>query len=267
MTTVSFFAELFRRNPPLAWTGAINLLLFFILLAAMPFETRMVGGINLWIKPAKFSLSIAIYTWTLAWLLDALRAHPAAVRFITWGVVTAMTIEQVLIVGQAARGVASHFNEATGGDAAVFILMGVAILFNTLLLGWMALLFFQMPLDTPDELPSGYLWGIRLGILVTILGSAVGGVMSSRLQHSIGVADGGAGLPFVNWSVTGGDLRVAHFIGLHALQALPLTGWIFSLVLQERATAATIVVSLLYAAAVAAVFVQAMTGKPLLSLR
>jgi hypothetical protein len=63
---------------------------------------------------------------------------------------------------------------------------------------------------------------VRLGLAVTLLGLLEGFAMIAVGGHSVGVADGGPGLPLLGWSTTGGDLRIAHFVGMHALQGLPL---------------------------------------------
>jgi hypothetical protein len=43
--------------------------------------------------------------------------------------------------------------------------------------------------------------------------------------HTVGAPDGAPGLPFLNWSASHGDLRIPHFLGLHAMQAIPLLAW------------------------------------------
>jgi hypothetical protein len=86
--------------------------------------------------------------------------------------------------------------------------------------------------------------------------------MGSALKHTIGGADGGPGIPVLNWSTRFGDPRVAHFIGMHALQVLPLISFY---VLKN--TKLTIILALLYAALAIFTLVQALQGKPFFSMK
>lgn len=43
--------------------------------------------------------------------------------------------------------------------------------------------------------------------------------------HSVGVADGGAGLPVVGWSTAGGDLRAPQFVALGYAGLTLLLSW------------------------------------------
>lgn len=234
------------------------------MLAAAAVDDRTILGISPWIKPLKFALSLAIYLWTIAWLLGDVRpAAPRAARLVSVGVSLAMVVEIVCIAGQSLRGVPSHFSHATPLDAAVFRLMGLMIALNTLLVTLLLLLYFTCP----TGLSRPQLWGARLGMALFLAGSAVGGMMIRNDAHSVGGRDGGPGLPLLNWSTQHGDLRPGHAVLLHALQLLPLLGYAvdrFSGPKEGGKLALVFGFALAYFLLAAVVLGQALRGRPLL---
>lgn len=213
-----------RLHRPLLIAGLVNAAALVPVLGLMAFDDRLILGINPWIKPAKFLISVAIYLITLAWMVPRIRGYDKTRAIIAWGALIALSLENVAIVTQAARGTLSHFNQQSVFDAMVFAMMGMLIMLNTGLIAWLLVLFLR----SPEPMPRAQLAGIRLGLLLFLIGGLEGGMMVAANAHSVGVPDGGPGLPFVNWSTKGGDLRAAHFVGLHALQALPILGWFLS---------------------------------------
>jgi hypothetical protein len=173
-----------------------------------------------------------------------------------------MLVEIACIALQSLRGVTSHFNVKAPFDAGVFGLMGLMILLNTLLAAALLLLYSTVP----ASLPQPYLWAVRLGLVIFLFGSGVGPMMVSRGAHAVGVPDGGPGLPFVNWSTQGGDLRAAHALGLHALQLLPLAAWALLQVGRlsgSQQTAVVVGLAAAYSLTMVAVLRQALAGHPL----
>ena len=251
---------LHRANPPLSWTGWANVALAVLALVLLPLDHRLVTGTLVWIKPLKFALSVVAFSWTLGWLLADLPG-PAqrAVRRLSWGVAVSMVVEQGAIFIQAARGTTSHYNYASLLDGLLFSAMGIFIIVNTVMTLWALYLVWRY---RPHG-PAGYVWGLRLGLLIFIVGSVMGGMMIRLSQHTVGAPDGGPGLPGLGWSTRAGDLRAAHFLGMHALQALPLLGWALSHWQPRRAAWLTWVGALGYAALVAGLFGLALAGRPL----
>jgi hypothetical protein len=252
-------ADAFVRHPPLAWATAFHAALFILLVPAALIDPAQILGISRWIKPMKFAISVPIFLATLIYLLSQL-PQARSVTAIAWATSLTMVSEMVLILLQAARGVRSHFNVATPFDAAVFSTMGALIMVNTAAVLYTALLFFR---HRPAVGPA-HLAGIRLGLLLFVAASFEGGLMVSRESHSIGVHDGSAGLPFVNWSTGGGDLRIAHFVGLHALQGLPLLGWWLDRRGRKSGRVWVIAAAAVWAVATVLLVMQALAGQPLI---
>jgi hypothetical protein len=261
---VKYLRTLYESNKLLTLTGWFHWALLAVLICIYPFDTQSILGVDRWIKPMKFSTSIAIYVWTLAWYLRYLTNRMRAVRFISWGVAISVISEIVCIVAQAARGTTSHYNVATAFNAVVFAFMGVMIGINTFLVLYTLVLF----LKEEPQIPRAYLWGIRFGLVVFLLASLVGVVMIRHLAHTVGALDGGPGLPFVNWSREHGDLRVAHFAGMHALQILPLAGFLLHRSRRPESVqvAYTFAISFLYLALAVFLGVEAWQGRPLIGV-
>jgi hypothetical protein len=262
---IDFFSELARRDPVLWVTGWVELGLGAAFVVGLVVDDRLILGVNPWLKPLKFALSITIYVWTIAWLLgEVSAAAPQLARVISIGTAVAMLTEIACIALQSLRGTTSHFNDATPFDGALFGLMGFMILFSSVLGGVLLVLYFT----SAPGLPASSLWGVRLGLILFLLGSAVGPLMVSRHAHAVGVPDGGPGLPFVNWSTEGGDLRIAHAVGLHALQILPLSAWLLGVATPLGPSRRTLVVFALAALLLlvgGCALVQALQGRPLVS--
>ncbi len=244
-------AELRRRSPALFALTAIHVALLATLVCALQIDAVQVLGISRWIKPTKFAMSIAIYLATIAWLLPATGLPERTRRRLVAVIGVTMTLEMIAITVQAARGTTSHFNVATLFDAVIFQAMGVAILLNTIAAGWLCVGAFRVL----RRKPTGYQAGVAVGFAVFLMGSVIGGWIVGNFAHTIGAPDGGPGLPFVNWSTTAGDLRIAHFVGMHALQGLPVIGAWFGRRAVYGAALIWVVVTVVLA-------VQAAMGRP-----
>ena len=225
----SYAAQAFRWHRPLMTLAVAMAALFVVAVVGMVVDGRVLTGLPIWAKPTKFAVSILVYAVTWSWLI----AQLTRVRRTAWwlGTVSAvfLGVEMVIIVGQVLRGTTSHFNQTTPFNMMMWNLMGASIA-----VVWVATLVVCVTLfrnPGPDRARN---LAVRAGSVIALVGMALGFLMSIPRPdqiaagesisgaHTVGLDDGGAGLPLVGWSTVGGDLRIPHFIGMHGLQLIPL---------------------------------------------
>jgi len=241
---------------------------------AMLVDPRTIEGVPAWLKPAKFAVSTAIYGATLAWMLGALADWPRLRRRAVWTTSVVFVGEVALIAVQAWRGTPSHFNTSTLFDGAVFTAMGLGIFSQTAVAGAVAVALWRHRFA---DRAMG--WAMRMGMTVAVVGALTGGLMTrptaeqlaaARLTgemprsgaHTVGAPDGGPGLPGTRWSLEHGDLRVPHFVGLHAMQALPLFVWALARLRREAVRVRLALgAGISYAALFAVLLTQALLGQ------
>jgi hypothetical protein len=210
-------------------------------------DGRQLLGESVWVKPLKFGIAFALYSGVLAWLLTKLRRA----RRLGWWAGTAFAVaatgEVAAITMQAARGTFSHFNADTDPltlAATRAFTYGVAALF----LAQLVIVVLVMAQHTGGPALTR---ALRAGLALSTVGmllpvcwmvtsihrrvvpDANGHPVTMYQGHGIGDPDG-HGMPVTNWSVTGGDFRVPHFVGLHAVHVLLLTAAVLGVLARRR---------------------------------
>src|SRR5262245_14746291 len=194
-------------NWSLTLLGLTMLALLLVSLTGLALDPRTITGAPAWLKPMKFAISIALYSFTLLWLLTFVRGHSRLVWVVSVVTTFSFLVETVIVTVQVVRGVASHFNISTPLDGMLFNLMGGFVILIWLMNLLAAILLIVQRLPDP-----AFAWALRLGLLLALLGAASGVLMTqptatqrAALQadrpisaigaHSVGVEDGAPGLP------------------------------------------------------------------------
>jgi hypothetical protein len=271
--------RLWRTSPELIVTAALMVPVLAGAIVGLAVDPRLITGAPAWLKPAKFAVSIALYTVTLAWIFTLLPEWTRMRRAIGWITAATMVLEMAIIGTQAWRGTTSHFNVGTPLDTVLFFVMGGAIVVQTFSTIAVAIALWRHWFEDLS-------WGraLRFGMGITIVGALTGGLMTrpttAQLEgahagermtisgaHTVGSADGGPGLIGTGWSTQHGDLRVPHFIGLHAVQALPLLVLLLTRAGVDRAQRARLMLVAApgYAALYVILLIQALRGVPLVA--
>lgn len=220
---------------PMLWFAIVNAVASIVFIVLAMFDTRDYQGMSFWIKPLKFSLSFVFFATTWSWLIGYLGARARRrSRYFTAVVLVMSTLEMVAITLQAGRGTGSHFNMGTPFDTFIASAMGVGVI-----LIWTGTLLLTTLLWSKPIGDRSITRAIHCGAIVSLIGMAVavfmvfptsdqiagvvdGGELPIIGAHTVGAPDGAPGLFFFGWSLDHGDLRAPHFIGMHALQIIPL---------------------------------------------
>ncbi len=274
-------AAVHARSPVLVRAALVNLGLLLIVLVGLVIDERVVTGAPVWLKPVKFASSVSVFMLSIAWMVQPLPPS-TGVRRASTAIGWLLTLEVLVISMQAARGTTSHFNVDSAFDGAVFTTMGVAIA-----IVWFASMYILWCHWRSPVGDRAMAMAFRIGLALNIAGAGVGWRMTQPFPgqveaiaqgirprvvgaHTVGAPDGGPGMPITTWSVAHGDLRVPHFVGMHALQWLPLL--VLALRALRRARHDVVERVTLYAASTAslllfvATLMQALRGLPLTAL-
>ena len=263
MTTLGYNAAPAR---PMVILTAVSLAFLAICLLWAGFDNRMIDGTLVWAKPLRFSISFTVLFATMALVepyFSPSWRNGQMFAGIAGAMAASMLLEMIYMIAQAAQMQTAHFNTSSLFTGVMYSLMGVGavtLVGGVGLMGWAALR------DKAASFGPGLRAGVGYGFLLSfVLTMITAGTMSNMAGHFIGrPGPDAAVIPLMGWSASVGDLRPAHFVSLHAMQALPLLGvWTDR---QGKGAGLVKIAAVVYAAITLALFVQALMGSPLIRL-
>jgi hypothetical protein len=230
------------------------------------FETRLLQGSYVWVKPFKFALSTLVFFVTLALVVQRLsRAVQGGrqMRAVAGALCISALFELGYITWQAALGQTSHFNDASVYHDVMYGLMALGAF--TMVAG-MAVIGVLALRDGGARMGAELRLGVGVGFVASfVLTLITAFTLGGNGGHFVGIPPQGAAvIPFFGWSAAVGDLRPSHFAALHAMQVIPLLAW----AVQGRAHARALIWggAGLYSALTLGLYSQAMLGLPMLRL-
>nr|WP_244310365.1 hypothetical protein [Leptospira noumeaensis] len=192
-------------------------------------DSRTLLGVNVWIKPLKFTLSVGLYSLTTVWVMFTFLNDWKQQNKIQLVLTVTSAIEIIFITLQAARGEASHFNITTTWNQIVYSVMGTSISIFWVFHLWMGYQIFRKE-SISQSIKESLVWGLGIAGFAMIIAffmtsprpdqleSIKQGIFQASGSHNFGIGDPGKGITFFGWSTQIGDMRVPHFFGMHVMQ-------------------------------------------------
>ena len=255
----AFFGRM-QDDAPLLFQGGLFCAALVILFGlAATLDERVFQDVNVWVKPLKFALALAIYLLSLAFFARfASETHNRSRRVRRFhGVVLFCIVGELVWIGGAAMwGVGSHFNVSSLLMGTIYGVMGVFAVTLTTATLVQGIAILRQGGDAVVQ-------SIGTSLIATFATTClVAGYMSSNGSHFVGGSSSDL-LPFLGWARDVGDLRVSHFFATHIMQFGPVMAIVLGF-LGLSGRAVSYGPALFFGALTVATFVQAVMGLPFL---